>query len=226
MAEADGEIDQRSAASFPASPMIPRRSAAGHSRLTSPTGSAAATSSSRCVSSGSDRTLREGLLDAPGQRTRVEKPEPAREFGRRPHTRQLQQRQRVAARLGDDPGRPRARPAVPACPTPATSVRRRRRADGSRRWARGRRTRWRSAPPAGAATNASVCAEARSSHWTSSTRHTSGSTSAAPASRLRIARATMKRSGATPSCIPSVTRSAPCCGLGNASSPSSVGAHT
>ena len=45
------------------------------------------------------------------------------------------------------------------------------------------------------ATNASVCAEARSSHCASSTRHTSGCSSAASASRLRTARATRKRSG-------------------------------
>ena len=89
---------------LPASPPIPRRSAARHSRLTSPTGSAAATSSSRCVSRGSAWTRRtKRLLDAAGQRPRVGKPEPARELGRRQPARQLQQRQRVAARLGDDP---------------------------------------------------------------------------------------------------------------------------
>jgi len=76
------------------------------------------------------------------------------------------------------------------------------------------------------ATNASVCAEARSSHCASSTRHTSGSASAASASRLRTARATRKRSGASPSCIPNATRSASRWGPGKPSSPSSIGAHS
>ena len=49
-------INPASSAGLPASPLIPRRSAARHNRLTSPTGSAAATSSRRWVSRGSDRT--------------------------------------------------------------------------------------------------------------------------------------------------------------------------
>ena len=44
----------------------------------------------------------EALLDADRQRTRRGHPEPAGELGRRQPARQLQQRQRVAARLGDD----------------------------------------------------------------------------------------------------------------------------
>src|SRR5262249_52743404 len=47
--------------------------------------------------------LPEALLDAPGQRRAVGQAEPAREVGKRPATGQLQQRQRVAARLGADP---------------------------------------------------------------------------------------------------------------------------
>jgi hypothetical protein len=46
--------------------------------------------------------LREGLLDAAGERPRIEEAEAARELGRGQPTRQLQQRQGVAARLGDD----------------------------------------------------------------------------------------------------------------------------
>ena len=75
------------------------------------------------------------------------------------------------------------------------------------------------------ATNASTCAEARSSHCASSTRHTSGRASAASASRLRTARATRKRSGALPSCRPNATPSASCWGAGSAPIPSSSGAH-
>jgi hypothetical protein len=47
--------------------------------------------------------LLEALLDAPRQCWVVGQPEPARELGRRPATWQLEQRQRVAARLGHDP---------------------------------------------------------------------------------------------------------------------------
>ena len=96
-------INAASSAGFPASPLIPSCSAARHNKLTSPTGSAAATSNRRWVSRGSaPDPLHEGLLDAAGQRTRVGKHEPARELRRRQPTRQLQQRQWVAARLGDD----------------------------------------------------------------------------------------------------------------------------
>ena len=47
--------------------------------------------------------LREALLDPPRQRRGVGQPEPARELGGRPATWQLEQRQRIAARLGHDP---------------------------------------------------------------------------------------------------------------------------
>jgi hypothetical protein len=46
--------------------------------------------------------LHEGLLDAAGHGPGVGESEPARELGRRQPTRQLEQRQWVAARLGDD----------------------------------------------------------------------------------------------------------------------------
>ena len=45
----------------------------------------------------------EALLDAPLQRMRVRQAEPAGELGRRHAARQLQQGERIAARLGDDP---------------------------------------------------------------------------------------------------------------------------
>ena len=45
----------------------------------------------------------EALLDAPRQRLRAREPEAARQLRRRQPTRQLQQRQRVAPRFGDDP---------------------------------------------------------------------------------------------------------------------------
>ena len=52
------------------------------------------------------------------------------------------------------------------------------------------------------ATNASTCAEDRSSHWASSTRHSSGSSSAASDSRLSTARLIRKRSGWAPELNP------------------------
>ena len=52
--------------------------------------------------SGATRS-RESLLDPLRQRRVVGQPEPARELGRREATWQLQQGQRVAARLGHDP---------------------------------------------------------------------------------------------------------------------------
>jgi hypothetical protein len=43
------------------------------------------------------------VLDSSGERLDVREPEPACHLRRRQPTRQLQQRQRIAARLGDDP---------------------------------------------------------------------------------------------------------------------------
>ena len=82
----------------------PSRSAARHTSTGSPTGSAAATSSSRRVSAGSASSRRRKLSSIRlGQRLRARQPEAARELGGRQPARQLQQRQRVAARLRDDP---------------------------------------------------------------------------------------------------------------------------
>ena len=83
---------------------IPSRPAARHTSTGSPTGSAAATSNSRWVSAGSpaSRTA-EAVLDPPRQRKRVRQTEPAGQLSRRQPPRQLQQRQRVTARLRDQP---------------------------------------------------------------------------------------------------------------------------
>ena len=84
---------------------IPRRSAARQSRLTSPSGSAAAVRRRSCVSRGKRLdALNEALLDAARQRPRVGEPEPARELGRRQPARQLHQSEGVAACLVEDPG--------------------------------------------------------------------------------------------------------------------------
>ena len=49
------------------------------------------------------QTPRKALLDARGQRRRRRQPEPARQFDRRQPARQLQQGERVAVRLENDP---------------------------------------------------------------------------------------------------------------------------
>ena len=58
------------------------------------------------------------------------------------------------------------------------------------------------------ATKASTCAEDLSSHWTSSTRQTSGASSAAPDSRPRTARPTRNRSGGAPELRPNAVATA------------------
>jgi hypothetical protein len=75
---ADAELDQRGLLGRLARvALIPRRSAARHSRLTSPTGSAAA-SQQQALGLARKRPdpLHEGLLDAAGQRPRVGSPNP------------------------------------------------------------------------------------------------------------------------------------------------------
>ena len=78
--------------------------AARHRSSGSPTGSAAATSSSSRASSGSASSRRRKLSSIrPGSASASSSPKPARQLRRGQPARQLEQRQRVAARLGDDP---------------------------------------------------------------------------------------------------------------------------
>ena len=148
----------------------------------------------------------EALLDPTRQRRRVRQREAARQLRRRQPPGQLEQGERVAAGLGDDPvayplvqspgdrgieqragiavsqaRRPRA-PAAP--PAPSLPLESRTANTIATRSASRRR-----------ATNASVWAETRSSHWASSTRQTSGSFAATSESRLSTASPTRKRSG-------------------------------
>ena len=76
------------------------------------------------------------------------------------------------------------------------------------------------------ATNASTCADARSSHCASSTKHSSGRSSAASESRVSTASPTRNRSGAPPPRSPNATPSASCCGAGSRSRRSNSGAHS
>ena len=89
-----------------ASASIPSRSAAAHSSSGSPVGSAAATSSSRRVWERKRRQPPpEALLDPTGERAACERAEAESSGQLRGGQRagQLQQRQRIAARLGHDP---------------------------------------------------------------------------------------------------------------------------
>ncbi len=65
------------------------------------------------------------------------------------------------------------------------------------------------------ATNEITCADDRSSHWASSTRHSSGCSPAASDSRLSVARLIRKRSGWAPAVSPNAVPSASRCGAGN-----------
>ena len=83
---------------------IPSRSAARHSSSGSPTGSAAATSSRRRASSESASSDgRSSPRSVPASACALDQAEAARQLRRRQPPRQLEQRQRVAACLGDDP---------------------------------------------------------------------------------------------------------------------------
>ena len=111
-APADGESATRGrvragrpvSAGAAASGRSPSRSAARHSSAGSPIGSAAATSSSSRVCSASASSRRRKLSSIRlGSGTASGNPNPPASCVGREPPRQLQQRQRVAARLGDDP---------------------------------------------------------------------------------------------------------------------------
>ena len=197
----------------PAPPRRPRSRAArprATASVGSPTGSAAATSSSRWVSAGSGSKLpEEALLDPARQRRRVRQPESARQLRWRQPARQLQQRQRVAARLGDDPVAHALVQPARRSPSPAARAHRRRQTPDhaapaapptrARRSARARRTPTRPAPPAGGAPRTRASARRLDQ---ATARHRRGrpaaASSATSASRLSTASPTRKRSGGAP----------------------------
>ena len=165
------------------------------------------------------------LLDPPRQRHTAEEPEPAGEVSRRESPCQLQQRKRVAARLADD------LLADPRSSGPVSTESSSARASSSRKpWrsscgnlanssltTRAAKTKPTDSASRRRATNARTCAEARSSHCSSSTRQISGRSSATTESRLRTARPMRKRSGADPELKPNAVRNASRCGPGSRS---------
>jgi hypothetical protein len=75
-------------------------------------------------------------------------------------------------------------------------------------------------------TKPSTCAEARSSHCASSTRHSSGRSPETSESRPNTPSPTRKRSGGAPARIPNAVSSASHCGSGRCGSRSSSGKHS
>ena len=73
------------------------------------------------------------------------------------------------------------------------------------------------------ATNARIRADIRSSHWASSTTHSTGWWAAASDSRFSTARPTRNRSGAVPLSRPNAVPRASCCGRASRSIPSRKG---
>jgi hypothetical protein len=126
--------------------------------------------------------LSEGVLDPPGERYRAAEPEATRQLRRCQPSRQLQQRQQIGVRLSDDL-RPRLEGRAANTRPTRSAV-----------------SRW--------AANLSACAEARSSHCSSSTTQTSGrSPPPLTASRVRPGQpgtgpAPARRSGRTRSAGP------------------------
>ena len=142
----------------------------------------------------------EALLDPARQRQRLRQPEPARQLRRREPARELQQRERVAARLGDDPvadalveparddGREQRRGRPPRPSPPSAQLRQAHQLALVGR-ARARRTRSPPTPPAAVARRSPrTWPEAPSSHCASSTKQSSGRSSATSASRLSAAK--------------------------------------
>ena len=152
--------------------------------------------------------------------------------------RQLEQRERVAARLGEDPVA-HARVERPGHrPRPAARGRRRRGSPSTRSsgspvelvlavgLAHARTPTPTRSANSRRATNASVCADTRSSHCASSTMHTSGCSSAASASRLSTASPTRKRSGGGPALRPNAVLQRVALRPRQPPSASSIGAHS
>ena len=207
-------INPSASAGRPASPPIPRRSAARHSRLTSPSGSDAATRRSSCVSRGSASMRCTKLCSM-----RLVSGRASREVRNRPRARPgvsprgssisasglpvLSSRMRAfdlfVERTGDhrveqQSGVVGRSPSITSSGNPSST--------GRRPCSRTENTMPTRSAKRRRATNASVSDDTRSSHCASSTMHTSGCSSALSASRLRTASPTRNRSGGGPALRP------------------------
>ena len=217
---------------------IPSVCAARQTSVASPTGSAAASSISRCVCSGRSREPPQiGVLDADGQTACVGKREATGELRGAQATRQLQQGERVAAGLGDDAvanalvepaghdGRQQARGRP--LPRARAAAARADRSAHARRSARARRRRAPPTRPAAVARRTRAPAPTRGRATARRRRRTGARcSSATSASRLSTASATRKRSEGVPDDRPKAMPRALRCGSGRASMRSSIGAHS
>ena len=217
---------------------MPSSAAARHTSTGSPTGSAAATRSSSRVGAGSGASRSLKLCSIRSDKRRaVGQPEPARELGGRPATWQLQQGQRVAARLGHDPiahalieraGDHRREELVRiAVVQPADGELRQPFEDAARRSARARR---RPAPPTphrdGARRRPAPAPRPRRATARRPRCRRAVALPRPSDSRLKAARPTRNRSGASPSRKPNAVPSASRCGPGRRSRRSRNGAHS
>ncbi len=213
---------------------MPSRSAARHTSAASPVGSAAAINSNRRVCGGSAvtrRSKRSSMLPASGTApARPNPPASSATVSPRGSSSSANGMPRVSATIWS-----RTRWSIGPLSTESSSVRAS--ASGKPRttssgnpanWplvSRAAKTTPTDSAPRRRATKASTCALAWSSHCASSTRHTSGRSSATCESRLSTARPIRNRSGAGPALMPNAVRSASRCGSGSESSRSSIGAH-
>ena len=232
---------RRLGAGAAASAPIPSRSAARHSSVGSPIGSAAATSGSRCGRGRERARARRRKLSSirPGQRQRGRQPEAAGELARASTPRgssssasglprvsaTIRSRTRVVERARDRPrraARGRRRRGRPC------DVELRQPGEVRRRPARGRRTRARPTPPSSRrATKASACAEARSSHCASSIDAQQRLLLGRPRTAGRARRGRPGSGPAAPPALsPNAVASASRWGSGSVLEPSSSGAHS
>ena len=214
-----------------------RRSAARHNSAASPTGSAAAVSSSRRVSVGSGSSLRRKLCSIRlGRGVTSGSPNPpassagvnprgtsSRASGLPRDSATSRSRTRSSRRPGSAAASSARASSSPSPPTINSGRPLNSRASLGSRTANTKPT---ASAKRRRATNARAWADVSSSHWASSTTQTSGCFSAASESRPSRARPTTKRSGGGLTARPNAVSSASRCGAGRRSRRSSIDAHS
>ena len=173
------------------------------------------------ISAAGARHAEEAVLDAPRHGARVGQPEPAGELGgvsprgssiNASGLPRASSRIRVLTCSSSGPGISRPAESASIGREPLDHELRQTREDCSSLGLAHREQKPTRSARSRRATNASVCADTRSSHCASSTMHTSGCSSAASATRLRTASPTRNRSGGGPALSPNAVLSASRCG--------------
>jgi hypothetical protein len=204
---------------------MPSSSAARQRSVTSPIGSDAAVSRNACVAAGSDSRRRRKLCsmrlargcasgrpNPPASSTAVS---PRGSSSRASGLPRVSAMIRSRTRSSNGPGVTSSRSALASLSCrPRTTISGRSTSSCSSLGSRTTNTRATDSARSRRATKASACAEARSNHCASSTRHTSGCSWATSDNSPSSARPTRKRSGATPPSRPSAVLIAACCGSG------------